>query len=150
MADGYEITISGLLRKRGEMAAQADDLRARLKETLVALDHLDATIRIFNPNIETCDMPERAIPALHGAHRGELQRFLLHTLREADAAMTTSQLAEASMQSRALDSADRTLRKLIGKRIGMALGRLRKAGFIEGMRHSKGAEMEWSLTGKGG
>ena len=149
MSDGYDLTISGLLRKRGEMTAALEAMRVQLNETLAALDHLDATIRIFNPNIGVHDMPERAPPPPHGAYRGEVQRFLLHTLRQADAPMTTGQLAEASMQSRRLDSADRTLRKLIGNRIGTSLARLRKGGFIEGRRYSKGAEMEWSLTGKG-
>ncbi len=67
MASGYDLTIQGLLRKRAEMAGAAEGLRAQLNGKLSALDHIDATIRIFKPDIDLADLPERiAPPALSG------------------------------------------------------------------------------------
>jgi hypothetical protein len=117
---------------------------------LGALDHIDATIRVFKPDIDLMDLPERPAPPPNAAFRGEVQRFLLHTLRTAGAPMTTLQLAEAVMASRGLNVADRVLAKLIGKRTGHSLARLRKQGFVTGERYSKGAELEWQLTGREG
>lgn len=149
MTDGYELTLAGLLRKRGELTAEVETLRAQLGVKLTALDHIDATIRVFKPDIDIADMPERPAPPPNAAFRGEVQRFLLHTLRLASTPMTTTQLGEAVMRSRGLNTSDRVLAKLIGKRTGHSLGRLRRQGFVTGERYSKGAELEWRLTGRG-
>lgn len=150
MQDGYDLTISGLLRKRGELTSEVEALRAQLGVKLAALDSVDATIRVFKPDIDIADMPERPAPPPNAAFRGEVQRFLLHTLRVAGAPMTTSQLGEAIMQARRLNTSDRVLATLICKRTGHSLGRLRRQGFVTGERYGKGAEMEWRLTGREG
>jgi hypothetical protein len=149
MDDGYKLTLDGLLRKRGELTSEVEALRANLGVKLAALDHIDATIRVFKPDIDIEDMPERPSPPPNAAFRGEVQRFLLHTLRCAGEPLTTTQLAEAVMQSRRLNTGDRVLLKLITKRAGHSLGRLRRQGFVEGDRYSKGAELQWRLTGRG-
>ncbi len=146
----YQLTLHGLLRKRGELTALVDGLRAQLGEHLTAPDHIDATIRVFKPDIDLIDLPERPAPPPNAAFRGEVQRFLLHTLRVDGGRLTTGQLAEAVMVSRRLNVADRVLRKLIEKRTGHSLGRLRKQGFIASERYGKSAELVWFLTGRGG
>ena len=60
MHDGFELTLHGLLRKRGEMARDVEAHREQLGVLLSGLDHLDAAIRIFNPAIDLEDMPEVA------------------------------------------------------------------------------------------
>ncbi len=67
MASGYDLTVQGLIRKGTELAGLAEGLRAQLGVQLSALDHIDATIRIFKPDIDLADLPERiAPPALSG------------------------------------------------------------------------------------
>jgi hypothetical protein len=149
MDDGYELTLTGLLRKRGELTSDVEALRDQLSAKLAALDAVDATIRVFNPNISPDVLPERPAPPPSAAFRGEVQRFLLHTLRTAAAPMRTTQLAHAIMANRNLSTADRVLTKLFEKRTGSSLGKLRRGGFIEGRRYGAGAELEWVLTGKG-
>lgn len=149
MADDYQLTLSGLLRKRGEMARDVTALHAQLSVLLSGLDHLDAAIRIFNPSIDAGDMPERpAVPA-SVAFRGEFQRSLLDTLRAAGEPMTTFDLARAVMAARHLNQDDRTLFKLIAVRTGHALTRLRKNGYVGSERETKGAMLTWRLSGKG-
>lgn len=149
MHDEYTLTIHGLLRKRGELTAEVETLRAQLDTRLAALDHIDATIRVFKPDIDIQDMPERPSPPANAAFRGEVQRFLLDTLRKAGEPRTTSQMAAAVMDARRLNTGDRVLRKLIEKRTGHSLSRLRKQGHVASERYSKGAELQWSLTARG-
>src|SRR5206468_4259712 len=135
MEDAYQLTVAGLLRKRGELTSEVEALRAQLEQKLAALDHVDATIRVFKPEIADEDMPERPAPPPSAAFRGEVQRFLLHTLRTTGKPLTTFQLAEAVMQSRRLNTGDRVLRTLINKRTGNSLRRLAKQGWIERERY---------------
>ena len=45
----HEHVLSALARKRGELAGEADALRARLAQIGADLAHVDATIRLFDP-----------------------------------------------------------------------------------------------------
>lgn len=145
MDDGYILTLHGLLRKRGELSSEVEALRSQLGELLSALDHVDATIRVFKPDIDIEDLPERPAPPPNAAFRGEVQRFLLHTLKASGDPLSTSQLAEAVMVSRRLNVAGRVLAKLVLRRTGHSLGRLRRAGTIEGARFGSTAECRWRI-----
>lgn len=145
MDDGYQLTLHGLLRKRGELSAEVDGLRIQLGTRLDALNHIDAVILHFKPDIHLDDLPERPIPPPNAAFRGEVQRFLLHTLRHAAAPMTTHTLAAAVMRNRGLDPVDRILFGLIAKRTGHSLTKLRRQGKVASHRFSKGAMLEWSI-----
>ena len=146
VASGYDLTIAGLLRKRAEMAGQAEALRAQLTAKLSALDHLDATIRIFKPDIDLEDLPERPVaPALSGA-RGDLQRFLIDQLRRSNHPLDTFELAERVMAERGLDAEDRVIVKLIQRRTGYALAKLRNKGRVTSGRVDRSAPLEWSIA----
>ena len=146
MQSGYDLTLSGLLRKRAEMAGQAEALRAQLQGQLSALDHVDAVIRILRPDIDLEDLPERPVaPALSGT-RGDLQRFLIDQLRKANRPLDTFELAEAVMLERGLDPADLAVRKLLRHRTGYALAKLRNKGKVTSGRAHRSAPLEWKLT----
>jgi hypothetical protein len=143
---GYDLTLSGLLRKRAEMAGQAEALRVQLQGQLSALDHVDSVIRIFRPDIDLEDLPERPVaPALSGT-RGDLQRFLIDQLRKANHPLDTFELAEAVMRERGLDPEDRVVVKLIQRRTGYALAKLRNKGNVTSGRAHRSAPLEWSLV----
>lgn len=121
-------------------------MRAQLQGKLSALDHLDAVIRIFRPDIDLEDLPERPVaPALSGA-RGDLQRFLIDQLRRANHPLSTFDLAERIMAKRGLDPADLVVRKLIRHRTGYALAKLRNKGRVTSMRAHRSAPLEWELA----
>ena len=136
-------SIHGLLRKRGELSSQLEGLRAQAGVTLSALDHVDATIRVFKPDIDLQDLPERPVPPPNAAFRGEVQRFLLDLMRKAPAPMTTFAIAEAVMRQRGLDPADRLLFQLIAKRTGHSLTKLRRQGLLVSYRAGSSAMLEW-------
>jgi hypothetical protein len=149
MTDGYEQTLYGLIRKRGELTSELDGLRAQTEACMLSLDRIDAAIRVFNPEIEDGDLPARPAPPQSAAFRGEVQRFLLDLLRTNGGPMTTIQCAYAIMGARKLDTRDKPLAKLIRGRTGHALSRLRSKGYISGERYGPGAEMEWRTTARG-
>jgi hypothetical protein len=142
---GYDLTLSGLLRMRAEMAGRAEAMRAQLTGQLSALDHIDAVIRILKPDIDLEDLPERPVaPALSGT-RGDLQRFLIDELRRANRPRDTHELAEAIMRERGLDPTDRVIVKLIQRRTGYALAKLRNKGKVTSGRAHRSAPLAWEL-----
>jgi hypothetical protein len=51
MADPHVLT--DLIAKRAEMAGKIEHLRDQLRQLVVDLDHIDASIHIFDPSIES-------------------------------------------------------------------------------------------------
>ena len=143
---GYDLTLSGLLRKRAEMAGEAAALKDQLGARLSDLDALDRVIRIFKPDIDLADLPARPAPPALSGTRGEFQRFLLGQLRKSEAPLTTHELAAATMRERGLDASDRVIFKLIAHRCGHSLAKMRKAGKVVSRRVGSGALLEWEVT----
>lgn len=143
---GYELTLQGLLRKRGELAGDAATLRGQLDRRLTELDAIDRVIRVFNPEIDLEDLPEKAAPPALTGTRGEFQRFLLEELRRADKPLTTLDLAKRVLEQRGMDTKDRILAKLINERTGNSLGKMKRAGKVTSSRAGRGALLEWRLA----
>ena len=143
---GYDLTVQGLLRKRAELAGEAEGLRDQLQLRLAALDHLDATIRVFKPDIDLDDLPTKPAPPAMTGTRGEFQRFLLDALRKADGPLTTHDLAKLAMAERGMNQADKVLAKLMRERTGNSLAKMRRAGKVNGSG-ARGAFIMWSLGG---
>ena len=142
---GYGHTIDGLIRKRAEMAGQVEALQVQLGALIGDLTHVDATIRVFRPDIDLADLPEKLAPAPFTGFRGEIQRFLIDELRKANHPLSTFDLAERVMKKRGIDPSDRVMFKLIAKRTGYALAKLRKAGKATSARTHRSAPLEWQL-----
>jgi hypothetical protein len=142
---GYDLTVQGLIRKRAELAGQVEAMNAQLTATLAQLHALDSAIRVFKPDIDLDDLPCRSAAAPFTGFRGEIQRFLLDRLREANAPQSTFDLADAVMDKRGLDRSDKIATNLIRKRTGYALAKLRKAGRVTSSRSHRSAPLEWRL-----
>ncbi|API59030.1 hypothetical protein BSL82_06650 [Tardibacter chloracetimidivorans] len=139
----------GLISKRAEVVGKIEALQAQLAQCLADLDSLDRTIRIFEPDIDLTDAPVKPVPPANAAFRGEVQRFLLNTLRKSDVALTTHDLARSIMEARGLNTADKALLKLISQRTGHSLGKLRSQGFIASQKANAGGLLRWQLSRKG-
>jgi hypothetical protein len=141
---GYDLTVQGLIRKRAEVAGQAEVARDQLTARLAELDAIDRTIRVFQPDIDLDDLPVKpAAPAMTGT-RGEFQRFLLNALRKAEGPLTTDDLAKLVMAERGMNQADKVLAKLLRERTGNSLAKLRRAGKTRSAK--VGGLLEWTLT----
>jgi hypothetical protein len=143
---GYDLTVQGLIRKRAEMAGQVTALQAQLGALIAAMSHIDASIRVFKPEIELDDLPERLAPAPFTGFRGEIQRFLLDELRTANHPLSTFDLAERVMVKRGLDPTDRITFTLIARRTGYGLSKMRTAGKVRSHREHRSAPLNWELV----
>ena len=148
MQDGYDQTLSGLLRKRAELAGEVRAAREALDARHAALDAIDAAIRVFAPDLTHDDMPERRSAPIHGAATSEIRRFLIDLLRQRGGRpVRTLEAAHALYDAKGIDARDKVLATLLRKRVTDAFGRMRKLGLVEGRKFGSGAELEWRLAG---
>lgn len=143
---GYDLTVQGLIRKRAELAGQVEAMHCQLASIMAQLNAIDTSIRVFKPEIDLDDLPERTAPAPFSGFRGEIQRFLLDELRKANLPRTTFDLADAIMDRRGLDRSDKIATSLIRKRTGYALAKLRKSGRVTSSRSHRSTPLEWQIT----
>jgi hypothetical protein len=117
--------IGALSNKRAELAGLVSQLERQLAQQQANLAHLDATMRLFNPDIQ----PNRIRPKQPRARSvwfrpGECLRLIYDELREAAQPMTRHQLAERIIHVKALPIADDRQRALVQKTM---LGSLNRA-----------------------
>ena len=117
--------ISALSNKRAELAGIVRQLQQQLELQQANLAHLDATMRLFDPDIR----PNKIGPKQQRARSiwfrpGECLRLIYDALREAAQPMTTRQLAERIIRVKAMPMADDRQRALVQKTI---LGSLNRA-----------------------
>jgi hypothetical protein len=121
-----ELHVIGALReKRSELGGVIQQLEQRLEQHRAALVHLDATMRLFDPDIRPQEIrPSR--PRAHSAwfRPGECLRLIYDELRNASQPVTTRELATRIMRTKALSTDDDRQRELIQKTL---LGSLNRA-----------------------
>jgi len=126
--------LTGLVAKRGELAGEAEHCRRELHRLADELGHLDATIRLFDPDYDLGGIrPRKRRRGHHWFGPGECQRLVLEVLRDAagpvsDQGMAVAVAARKGLQDRpeVLGALQKTilavLRRLAGKGVANALG----------------------------
>jgi hypothetical protein len=122
--------LSGLIAKRAELAGKIEFTQTELRNLVIALDNLDATIRLFDPEIDLDDIKPKPLPARNQAFRGELSRVVLSTLRKAGKPLPAQELALHVMAGRGLNAADRPLLRVMTKRVAACLRNYRGKGLV--------------------
>ena len=146
MQDGYDQTLSGLLRKRAELACEVETHRQRWEDAAASLEAIDRAVLVFSPGLTASDLPERKRAPVAADGTTELQRFLLDLLRRSDGPVRTLEAAAALSAERQIDPRDRVAMTLMRKRAADAFYRLRKRGVVTGAKYGSGAELEWRLA----
>ena len=113
---------------------------------VLELDHLDCSIRIFEPEIDFVDMPVRMLPPPNAAFRGEFQRSLLEMLRGNQHWQTTDDLTVKVMIQRRMNENEMALRVLTRRRVGHALKRLKNKGVVACRKAGAGSLLSWRIT----
>ena len=121
-------TVAGLIEKRREIAGKIDYVQRELRALVADPDHIDATIRIFDPDADIG--PAKRYQAAHGAFRGEMARHVMEALRTARKPTTSLEIARGVMEGRGLQPDAKTT-VLIRKRIVACLGKLKAKGMRE-------------------
>ena len=128
-------TVAGLVAKRDELVKLRDRLEADIRAITVDVDHLEAAIRIFDP--ENTPEARKRYAAMHRAPKGQSMRFVLSRLREAKTPLTSRQIALAWAQDRGLEAKDSTV-VMLTKRIGATLRALQAKGLVAQDGHVEG------------
>lgn len=142
-----ENLLSGLLRKRAQIAGELEAAQSSVRRIIIDLDSIDQTIRIFKPDIELDDIRPKPLPPRHAAYKGEVARIILGVLRDTHHPMTAEELAMHVMAERDLNTSDTRLRKTIMKRIHACMRHYRTKGVIQSAP-GPGKRMLWKLTGQ--
>jgi hypothetical protein len=136
--------LSGLIRKRQEIAAELDAAQSRVRQLVLDIDAVDATIRLFQPDIDLDVVKVRPTPRRHEAHRGDTSRLILSLLREAGEPLSHREITQRVMTARGLNLTDRALCQTMRDRVGASLRGMRERGAL-GSGEGNGPGVRWNL-----
>jgi hypothetical protein len=128
-----EHVLSGLMAKRAELAGKIEMMQREIRTLVVSLDHVDAAIRIFDPNVDLEDIKSK-LPPRHMAFKGEVSRLILDALRKAPKPMPVADLALIVLEGRGLSLDDKPFLRVLQKRVDACLRNLRKRGLVKRTR----------------
>lgn len=133
----FEHTISGLLAKRAELFHEAERIRDRLaeiKNDVSAIDRVLGTLGYVGDL--DAQMPRQKREVIFG--RGELTRSVLSELRDADAPLSSREIAQSVVALSGQDARDRKMISDLTRRVSKALRKLRDDGAVGSLIDSKG------------
>ena len=142
----HEHVISGLVRKRAELAGHIDAQQDKLRALQTDLAHVDATLRMFQPDINLSGVKVRPVPGHAAALYGEMTRAVCDVLRTASEPMTVRGLTMAVIRARGLALDDGDLVHSMHGRIGAALRTMKARGTAESLRGKDARELVWRLV----
>jgi hypothetical protein len=127
-----ELVVQGLVKRRAKLTHEIEETHERLRQAVIDLESLDATLLQFAPHMEIETIRPRAFrPPADWAKRGEMMRLILGVLRRATEPLTVRDIAFEMIVERALDKTDQRLIRLMSKRVGVALKGQRDAGRVK-------------------
>ena len=141
----HEHVISGLVRKRGEVAGQIDAAQNTVRQLMADLAHIDATLRLFQPNINLSGVKVRVVPGHAAALYGEMTRNIMDVLRGASEPLAVADIVTAVMAKRGLAADDGALVDSIRKRVGAALRTCKVRGTATSA-HGRGLQLVWRVA----
>ena len=141
-----DYVVAGLVKRRAELAGEADALKARLAQIGTDLGHLDATIRLFDPDHDVAAIRPKRPRGPDVAGRGEMTRAILAVMREAPEPMTVAAISERLMAQRGWDAADDKRARMMAKRVAMVLRHQERRGTVRPVQEP-GRLVLWEIAG---
>lgn len=135
-------TLAGLVEKRAQLAGMLNYHRAEIRKVICDLDHIDATIRMFDPDADVSRVVR--YPTKHRATKGEASRFILLMLKKATAPLTSLDIVQAQIKARGLKADDQTV-VLMRKRVGATLSAQQRLGVVRSIPQP-GPYKGWELV----
>ena len=119
--------IGALRNKRAELAGMLRQLEQQLGQQRANLAHVDATMRLFDPDIRPKDIRPKQPRERNAWFRpGECLRLIYDELREATQPVTTRELAERIMRLKAIPATENDRRERIQKTLLASLNRAKE------------------------
>lgn len=127
-----DVVVMGLMKRRAVLTYDIEQTHEHLRQMVIDLESLDATLLQFDPKLEIETIKPRAFrPPKDWSKRGEMMRLILSVLRRATEPLTTRDIAFELIVERALDKTDQKLIRLMSKRVGVSLRCQRDAGRVK-------------------
>lgn len=137
-----EHVVSGLIRKRAEIAGALEDAQNKVRELTLALDNLDGAIRVFAPEMDLSEARPKPLPVRHAAFKGEIIRAIYAALRSTGETLSTHDLTLRVMAARNLNPSDLMFVRVMQKRVGSTLRQMRLKGRVRSEALG-GGQMGW-------
>jgi len=139
--------LSGLIRKRQELAGDLDAAQAQLRRVVASLDAMDATIRLFSPDLDL--NAARVRPARRvGEPKHETTRQVLRIMREAGKAMSHRDITVAIMLAEGRSIQDHKGVEVMRRRVSDCVRRLVKQRVVEA-GEAAGGVSRWAMKSAG-
>ncbi len=122
-------TVAGLQAKRAELVKLRDHLIANAKKVTCDIDHLDATIRLFDPDADQQRIRLNHYATKHRAFKGHMQRFVLDMLRTSGGELSSRNITDAWIKERGLHPDEATF-QILRKRVGACLTKHTTKGIL--------------------
>jgi hypothetical protein len=144
MADTH--VVSALKEKRIKLATHIEGLQSQLRKAVIDLDHVEATLKQFDPDVNLGELGPRKVPQVLTDIHGDTGRVILDTLRVATAPISTAKVCEAVMKARGLDTDDKGLCRLMMRRTNANLKHWsKKRGLVRALP-GLGQQLVWELV----
>jgi len=136
--------LNGLVAKRAEIAGKLAANEAEHKRLANELRTLDATICIFEPDVDLSAVLPKPVATREAAFRGEITRIVFDALREATTPLTSQDVALVVLRERELTIEDPDLLQLMRKRVGACLLAKKRQGFVRSL-DTGGPLLAWEM-----
>ena len=140
-----ESALSALIEKRAELSGLVEAMYRRMRELAVTIDHIDAAIRLFDPNADLDDIKPK-LPPRNSAFRGEVTRIVLNTLRKSSSPLPLSEITLHVLTGRGLNADDKPFTRVLSRRVSACLRKLRRKGLVR-LARNVGQVGMWEIAG---
>jgi len=148
MAETHVLT--ALLDKRGEMLGLVEHHQTQIQKLSIALDQIDATILMFDPDYDFKKAKSKAIRHINPWFRqGEVPRLLLEMLGKSEEPISTTQLTDSLIRLKGIQVAGLKERDRLCKLVFGALRRMEvglQVKYVGKIKGPSGGVMLWTLA----
>lgn len=141
-----DYVVSGLVKRRAELAGKIEAMHEELRKMLADLETLDHALSIFDPSIPAETIKPKAFrPPSDWSNYGQMTRVVLNILRSSSEPLTTRDVALQMLVERALNKDDKRLLNLMTKRVAVALRRQRDVEVVRSVQ-GPGMWLMWEIV----
>lgn len=145
MGEGYDNTISGLLRKRQELLDENQAVRERMATIANDIEAIDRVLDALNHH-DPLEGRTSRVNRIILFYRNELRQFLQGELENAGKPLSTRELAIILCETEGKSSQDRRLLNDVARRASKALRDMRHIGMVRSIPQ-RGSYL-WELAEK--
>lgn len=134
------------MERRSEIAEQIAEKRAEVRQLVITIEHVDATIREFQPEADLENIDNKGTRPETWASRGEALKEILNIMRLTGRPMGVAEIGKEVMQQRGISRKDKRMIRVINKRVSATLRAQRDQGRVSPI-DSTGSEKLWEIVG---